>query len=135
MSNPVRGHNEVRKSTGYTHDDNPLYSNKQGFKAKILARLNRFNHQRISESYQSHVVGYVIVFFTLTDWASTIPSNIYVVASPVRGLLDKKRSEEHIRQSSNESKKQNKNGKNKGTITKYTCQKKIEERHSKERVW
>ena len=31
--------------------------------------------------------------------------------------------------------KQNKNDKKKGTITKYTCQKKIEEGHSIERVW
>ena len=47
----------------------------------------------------------VVVFFTLTDRASTIPSNIvYVVANPVRGLLDRKRSEEHL-QSSNESKR------------------------------
>ena len=32
-----------------------------------------------------------VVFFTLTDRASTIPSNIYVVANPVRGMLDRKR--------------------------------------------
>ena len=29
----------------------------------------------------------------------------------------------------------NRNGKKKGTITKYTCQKKIDEGHSIERVW
>ena len=42
--------------------------------------------------------------FTLlsTDRASAIPSNIYAVANPVRGLLNRKISEEHL-QSSNES--------------------------------
>ena len=83
-----------------------------------------------------------VVFFTLTDRASTVPSKIYVVANPVRGLLDRKRSEEHL-QSSNESKiknktknknKQNRNDKKKGTITQSTCQKNIEG-HSIERVW
>ena len=63
---------------------------------------------------------------------------IYVVANPVRVLLDRKRSEEHL-QSSNESKRKtqtNKNDKEKGTrITKCTCQKKIDEGHSIERVW
>ena len=63
---------------------------------------------------------------------------IYVVANPARGLLDRKRSEEYL-QSSNASKKgttkKNKNDKKKVTITKYTCQKKIEEGHSIERVW
>ena len=63
---------------------------------------------------------------------------IYVVANPVRGLLDRKRSEEHL-QSSNESKRKtrtNKNDKEKGIrIIKYTCQKKIDEGHSIERVW
>ena len=64
---------------------------------------------------------------------------IYVVANPVRGLLDRKKSEEHL-QSSNESKKhnrkQNKNDKKKETIIKYTCQKNIEEEgHSIERAW
>ena len=57
-------------------------------------------------------VAVVLVFFTLlTDRASTIPSNIRGVANPVRGLLDRKRSQEHHLQSSNESMKtkQNKN--------------------------
>ena len=44
----------------------------------------------------------VVVFFTLTDRASAINHTrypvIYVVANPVRGLLDRKRSEEHIYQ-------------------------------------
>ena len=81
-----------------------------------------------------------VVFFTLTDRASTIPSTViyYVVANPVRGLLDIKRSEEHL-PSSSESKRKtqtNKNDKEKGTrITKYACQKKIDEGHSIERVW
>ena len=55
-----------------------------------------------------------------------------MVANPVRGLLDRKRSEEHL-PSSNESKRKtqtNKNNKEKGTrITEYTCQKKIDEGH------
>ena len=38
----------------------------------------------------------VVVFFTLTDWASTIPSNIYVVANPVRGHKEVPRSTGHI---------------------------------------
>ena len=63
---------------------------------------------------------------------------IYVVANPVRGLLDRKRSEKHL-QSSNESKTKtqtNKNDEEKGIrTTKYTCQKKIDEGHSIERVW
>ena len=70
---------------------------------------------------------------------------IYVVDNPVRGLLDRKRSEEHL-QSSNGSKNKNKNknknmrqirnDKKKGTIiAQSTCQKKIEEGHSIERVW
>ena len=58
------------------------------------------------------------MFFTLIDRASTYPV-IYVVANPVRGLLDRKRSEEHI-QSFNESvktkQKQDKNDKKKGTM-------------------
>ena len=62
---------------------------------------------------------------------------IYVVANPLRGLLYRKRSEEHL-QSFNESKKKHnetkKNDKKKGTRTKYTCQKKIEGGHSIERV-
>ena len=63
-----------------------------------------------------------------------------MVANPVRGLPDRKRSEEHL-QSSNESKRKtqtnkNKNDKEKGTrITKYTCQKKTDEGHSIERIW
>ena len=52
-------------------------------------------------------------------------------------MLDRKRSEEHL-PSSNESKEKHKhtNDKEKGTgITKYTGQRKINERHSIERVW
>ena len=60
------------------------------------------------------------VFFTLTDRASTTPSNMYryyAVANPVHGLLD--RSKEH-RPSSNKSikiKSKNKNDKKKGNKT------------------
>ena len=63
---------------------------------------------------------------------------IYVGANPVRGVLDRKRSEEHL-PSSNESKiktQTHKNDKEKRTgMTKYTSQKKIDEGHSIERVW
>ena len=38
----------------------------------------------------------VDVFFTLTDRASTVPSNIYVVANPVRGHKEVPRSTGHI---------------------------------------
>ena len=57
---------------------------------------------------------YVAVFFTITDRASIIPSNILaMVASPVvRGLLDRERSEGHL-QSSNESIKTEKEKKKK----------------------
>ena len=71
------------------------------------------------------------------EWPQPNPV-IHVVANPVLGLLDRKRSEEHL-PSSNESKrkhKHTKNDKKKGTaITKYTGQKKINEGHSIERVW
>ena len=82
----------------------------------------------------------VAVFFTLTDMASTIPSTIRGYQyNPVRGLLDRNRSEEHLPTSFNESKRKtqtNKNDKEKGTrIAKYTCQKKIDGGHSIERVW
>ena len=40
---------------------------------------------------------HVCVFFTLIDRASTMPSNmLYVVANPVRGLLDRKISDRNI---------------------------------------
>ena len=53
---------------------------------------------RINNNYAIHIITVVVVvFFTLTDWPSTIPSTvIYVVANPVRGLLNRKRSEEHL---------------------------------------
>ena len=78
----------------------------------------------------------VVVFFTLTDRASTIPSNTRGCQSGTWSA-GQKRSEEHL-PSSNESKEKHKhtNDKEKGTgITKYTGQRKINERHSIERVW
>ena len=70
-----------------------------------------------------------LVFFTLTDRDSTIPRNnihTYVVANPVRGLLDRKRSQEHLRkESSNESMETKRKTTKEGTITQSTCQKKI----------
>ena len=80
----------------------------------------------------------VVVFFTLTDRASTIPSNTRGCQSGTWSAGQKK-----IRgtsTSSNESKRKTqthkKNDKEKGTgITKYTGQKKINEGHSIQRVW
>ena len=55
-----------------------------------------------------------------------------MVANPVRGLLDRKRSEEHLlqrkleREHENKTKqKQNNNDKKQGTITQSICQKNI----------
>ena len=81
----------------------------------------------------------VVVFFTLTDRASTIPSNTRGCQSGTFVCWTEKRSEEHL-PSSNESKRKTqthkKNDKEKGTgIKKYTGQKKINEGHSIERVW
>ena len=50
----------------------------------------------------------VVVFFTLTDRATVI----YVVANPVRGLLDRKRSEEHLQSSNVRAKEKHKHAKN-----------------------
>ena len=58
-------------------------------------------HQ-INQVEKSTYVVVVVVFFTFTDRVSTVPSIIRGY-NPVRGLLDRKRSEEHL-QSSNESK-------------------------------
>ena len=71
----------------------------------------------------------VVVFFTLTDRASTIPNNIrgrqsgtwFAGQKKIRGTSTKKAPK------SAKEKHKNKNRKKKGTITKYTCQKKIEE--------
>ena len=66
-------------------------------------------HRRFLFVWQ--VVVAVVVFFTLTDRASTIPSNIRDCQSgTVRGLLDRKRSEEHHHlHGSNESMKTEQN--------------------------
>ena len=65
---------------------------------------------------------------------------IYVVANPVRSLLDRENTRETStklqREHENKTKqKQDKNDKKKGTITQSTCQKKMEEGHSIYRVW
>ena len=81
----------------------------------------------------------VVVFFTLTDRASTLPSNITrgcqsgttwsAGQKTTRGTFTKKLQRE-------QKKNTNKNNKEKRTrITKYTCQKKIDEGHSIERIW
>ena len=81
----------------------------------------------------------VVVFFIFRPIEPQPYPVVYVVANPVRGLLDRKRSEVHL-QSSNESiktqqnKNKTKNDKNKGRITQSTCQKNIGEEQSIERV-
>ena len=83
----------------------------------------------------------VVVFLTLTDGVSTIPSNIRGCQSGTRSAGQEKiigTSTKLQREHKNKTKtkqKQNKNDKNKGTITQSTCQKKIEEGHSIERGW
>ena len=78
------------------------------------------------------VVVVVVVFFTLTDRASTIPSNLRGCQSGTWSAGQKEVRGTFI-------KRTKKNYKEKGTrITKYTCQKKIkkiDEGHSRERVW
>ena len=51
----------------------------------------------------------VVVFFTLTDRPQPY-TVIYVVANPVRGLLDRKISEEHLQSSNKSIKKKKKKG-------------------------
>ena len=84
---------------------------------------------------------YVVVFFTLSDRASTVPSNTRGCQSGTWSADQKKIKgtstkllREHKKNKKNTT-KHNRNGKKKGTKTKYTCQKKIEEGHSIERVW
>ena len=81
----------------------------------------------------------VVVFFTLTDRASTIPSNIRGCQPGTWSAGQKKirgTSTKEAPMRAKEKHKHTKNDKEKGTgITKYTCQKKIDEGHSIERVW
>ena len=85
------------------------------------------------------VVVVVVVFFTLTDRASTIPSNIRTWL-PIRYVVCWTETDQrNIHQApmrAKEKHKHTKNDKEKGTgITKFTGQKKIDEVHSIERVW
>ena len=74
------------------------------------------------------------MFFALTDRASTIYK--YVVANPVRGLLDRKRSEGHLRSSNESIKTIQKRQNERNNITQSTGQNRVvEEGHSTERVW
>ena len=67
----------------------------------LAGTVRKKQTQGLQKPQTSHVV---VVFFTLTDRASTMPSNIRGCQSGmVRGLLDRKRLEEHL-PSSNESK-------------------------------
>ena len=80
----------------------------------------------------------VCMFFTLTDRASTIPNSIiYVVANPVvvRGLLDRKRSEEYLQSSNEIMKKKKKRQKDRNNNTKHMSEKNKHEGHSIERAW
>ena len=79
-----------------------------------------------------------VVFFTLTDRASTIPSNTRGCQSGTRSAGQKKirGTSTKLQREQNKNRNTQKNDKEKGTgITKYTGQKKINEGHSIERVW
>ena len=81
----------------------------------------------------------VVVFFKLTDRASTIPSNTRTCL-PIRYVVCwTEKYQRNIHQApmrAKEKHKHTKNDKEKGTgITKFTGQKKIDEGHSIERVW
>ena len=73
---------------------------KEGGELYIRGKLN-YLRLRLFEKNLNASKHPTLVFFTLTDRDSTIPSNIihtwYVVANPVRGLLDRKRSQEQHR--------------------------------------
>ena len=77
----------------------------------------------------------VRVFFKLTDRVSIIPSNIPGCQSGTwsAGQEILKTRQRNINKLQLEH--ENENNKKKGTITQSTCQKKIEERHSIDRVW
>ena len=79
----------------------------------------RLNHQVFNTN---NLCVCVYVFFTSTDRASTLPSNIviYRVTRTVRGQLDRKKAKEHLQKCPNESinTKQGKHGQEKGNKTK-----------------
>ena len=74
----------------------------------------------------------IVVFFTLTDRASTIPSNTRGCHSGTYVVCWTEKDQRNIYK----EKHKHTNDKEIGTgITKYTGQRKINERHSIERVW
>ena len=77
----------------------------------------------------------VVVFFALTDRASTIPSHCCQSGTWSAGQEKIRGTSTKLKREQKQNKKQNKNDKNKGTTTKYTCQKNIEEGHLIARVW
>ena len=80
----------------------------------------------------------VVVFFTLTDRASTIPSNIRGCQSGTwsAGQKEIRGTSTKLQWEQKKNINTQKNDKEKGTgITKYTGQRKIDEGHSIERVW
>ena len=89
--------------------------------------------------HQIPYVVVVVVFFTLTDRASTIPSNTRGCQSGTWSGGQKKirgTSTKLQREQKKNTNTQKKTDKEKGTgITKYPGQKKINEGHSIERVW
>ena len=94
----------------------------------------RENHHPKIELVVTNPSVVVVVFFTLTDRASTIPSNTRGCQSGTWSAGQKK-DQRNIYQAPMRAKK-NTNDKEIGTgITKYTGQRKINERHSIERVW
>ena len=95
------------------------------------------SHQQDLSFKNTQSVLVVVAVFTLTDRASTIPSNIRGCQSRtcVPGLLDRKRSQEHLQREQKNTTKSKIKRQKKGAITKCICQKNIEERPSIGRVW
>ena len=91
----------------------------------------------------SILITMLVVFFTLTDRASTVPSNIRGCQSgtwsagqkKIRGISTKLQREQNKNKKTTNTTKQNRNDKKKGTIVQIHSKKKIEEGHSIERVW
>ena len=85
------------------------------------------------------MINYVCVFLTLTDRASTIPSNIYCCQSGTWSDRQKKNrgtsTSSHESMKKQKKQKQNKNNTKKGTATQSTYHKNIQEGHLIERVW
>ena len=103
------------------------------FAVKQDLRLRRY----FQYTHSIPIVGVVVLFFTLNDRTSTIPSTIGGCQSGTwsGGHKEIRRTSTKLHESKIKT-QTNKNDKEKGTrIAKYTCQKKIDDGHSVERVW